>query len=81
MEKILEKSGNFVSPEKWEPCVKGRRRHQKSKTGVSVAPQKGLMSSKFFFKKRQVTTQTILAHLFLKRLCLCSVYTTFFNVN
>ena len=20
MEKILEKSGNFVSPEKWEPC-------------------------------------------------------------
>ena len=21
MEKILEKSGNFVSPEKWEPCV------------------------------------------------------------
>ena len=21
LEKILEKSGNFVSPEKWEPCV------------------------------------------------------------
>ena len=28
-----------------------RRCHQKSKTGVSVAPQKGLMSSKNFFKK------------------------------
>ena len=27
------------------------RRHQKSKTGVSVAPQKGLMSSKIFFKE------------------------------
>ena len=27
-----------------------RRHHQKSKTGVLVAPQKGLMSSKFFFK-------------------------------
>ena len=26
------------------------RRHQKSKTGVSVAPQKGFMSSKFFLK-------------------------------
>ena len=21
VKKILEKSGNFVSPEKWEPCV------------------------------------------------------------
>ena len=30
-----------------------RRRHQKSKTGVSVAPQKGLMSSKIFMKNRQ----------------------------
>ena len=28
-----------------------RRCHQKSKTGVSVATQKGLMSSNFFFKK------------------------------
>ena len=28
-----------------------RRHHQKSKTGVSEAPQKGLMSSKIFFKK------------------------------
>ena len=28
-----------------------RRCHQKSKTGVSVAPQKRLMSSKMFFKK------------------------------
>ena len=27
------------------------RRHQKSKTGVSVAPQKGLMSSKKILKK------------------------------
>ena len=30
-----------------------RSHHQKSKTGVSVAPQKGLMSSKIFFKKSQ----------------------------
>ena len=28
------------------------RRHQKSKTGVSVAPQKGLMFSKKFFLKK-----------------------------
>ena len=28
-----------------------RRHHQKSKTGVSVAPQKGLMTSKNFFLK------------------------------
>ena len=28
-----------------------RRRHQKYKTGVSVAPQKGHMSSKKFLKK------------------------------
>ena len=27
-----------------------RRRHQKSKTWVLVAPEKGLMSSKIFFK-------------------------------
>ena len=29
------------------------RHHQKSKTGVSVAPQKGLMSSKRFLKKKK----------------------------
>ena len=29
------------------------RHHQKSKTGVSVAPRKGLMSSKNFFKKKE----------------------------
>ena len=29
------------------------RHHQKSKTGLLVASQKGLMSSKFFFKKRK----------------------------
>ena len=29
------------------------RRHQKSKTGVSVAPQKGLVSYKFFLKKKK----------------------------
>ena len=29
-----------------------RRRHQKSKTGVSVAPQKGLMFSKIFLGKK-----------------------------
>ena len=28
-----------------------RRRHQKCKTGVSVAPQGGHVSTKFFFKK------------------------------
>ena len=28
-----------------------RRLHKKSKTGVSVAPQKGLLSSNFFLKK------------------------------
>ena len=30
-----------------------RRRHQKSKTGVSVAPQKGLMASKKNLKKER----------------------------
>ena len=30
-----------------------RRRHLKSKTGVSVAPQKALMSSKNFQEKRE----------------------------
>ena len=30
-----------------------RRRHQKSKTGVSVAPQKGLVSSKNFISKKK----------------------------
>ena len=30
-----------------------RRGHQKSKTGVSVAPQKGLMSSNHFFLKKK----------------------------
>ena len=29
-----------------------KRHHQKSKTGVSLAPQKGLMSSQFFLKKK-----------------------------
>ena len=32
-----------------------RRHHQKSKTGVSVAPQKGLMSSKNLKKKKKVS--------------------------
>ena len=31
-----------------------RRHHQKFKTGVSVAPQKELMSSKHFFKKQNI---------------------------
>ena len=31
-------------------CETQRRRHQKSKTGVSVAPEKGLVSSKFLKK-------------------------------
>ena len=30
-----------------------RRRHQKSKRGVLVAPQKGLMSYKIYFKKKK----------------------------
>ena len=29
-----------------------RRHHQKSKTGVSVGPRKGFMSSKNFFKRK-----------------------------
>ena len=33
------------------------RRHQKSKTGVSVAPRKGLTSSKNFLKKRVQTNK------------------------
>ena len=36
-----------------------RRRHQKSKIGVSVAPQKGPMSSKNFFKKKKKSFITI----------------------
>ena len=32
-----------------------QRCHQKSKTGVSVAPQKGLISSKNFIKKKSCT--------------------------
>ena len=36
-----------------------RRRYQKSKTGVSVAPQKGLLSSKFFFKKVRIRLPTL----------------------
>ena len=32
-----------------------RRHHQKSKTGVSVTPQKGLMSSEFLKKKKKKT--------------------------
>ena len=36
-----------------------RRRHQKSKTGVSVAPQKGLMSSKIYiYNKKQFLFKT-----------------------
>ena len=31
------------------------RHHQKSQTGVSVAPQKGLVSFKFFLKKQALT--------------------------
>ena len=37
-----------------------RRRHQKTKRGVSVAPQKGLMSSKFFFKKNGIISGRML---------------------
>ena len=33
-----------------------RRRHQKCKTGVSVAPHKGLMSSKYFLKKEVIAS-------------------------
>ena len=35
------------------------RRHQKSKIGVSAVPQKGLMSSKIFYKKREKNLQHI----------------------
>ena len=37
-----------------------RRRHQKSKTGVSVAPQKGLLSSKNIFKNTYLLRLQIL---------------------
>ena len=37
-----------------------RRLHQKSKTGVSVAPQKELMYSNFFFKKELIFCQHII---------------------
>ena len=37
-----------------------RRHHQKSKTGISVAPQKGLMSSKLFFTKIEFELNSIL---------------------
>ena len=36
-----------------QPNVVNVTTHQKSKTGISVAPQKGLMSSKIFLKKIQ----------------------------
>ena len=35
-----------------------RRRHQKSKTGVSVVPQKGLVFSKIFWKKKSTSQIT-----------------------
>ena len=41
------------------------RRHQKSKTGVSVTPQTGLMSSNFFSKKPQKLHTNINAKSFL----------------
>ena len=34
-----------------------RKHHQKSKTGISVAQQKGLMSSNFFYKKKKKRLQ------------------------
>ena len=46
-----------------------RRHHQKSKTRVSVAPQKGLMSSKNFLKKEKRE------NLFRTHFCIC-VYVT-----
>ena len=36
-----------------------RRRHQKSKTGVSVAPQKGLMSNKNLKQKKKYTNAKV----------------------
>ena len=35
------------------------RCHQKSETGVSVAPQKGLMSSKNFVKRKILNSDTL----------------------
>ena len=38
-------------------CETQRRRHQKSKTGVSVIPLKGDVSTKIFSKKLEVNCQ------------------------
>ena len=40
-----------------------RRYHQKFKTGVSLAPQKGPMSSKFFLKRKTVGLIGFMVHL------------------
>ena len=50
------------------------RHHQKSKTGVSVAPQKGLMSSKNFKKKKSSTKKQSLGNHSFK-------YDVFVNVH
>ena len=42
------------------------RCHQKSKTGVSVAPRKGLMSSKKLQKKKKINHNFLCSHNILK---------------
>ena len=63
-----------------------RRCHQKSKTGVSVAPQKGLMSSEKFFKKRfsvihNVGLFQLAVALFTRNICICINVNVTINFN
>ena len=53
---LTSKQSAGVAPEGIHPTFETQgRRHQKSKTGVSVAPQKGLVSYKKFLKKTKKT--------------------------
>ena len=36
--KVREKSGNFVSPEKWEPCIRSHLCIRWSSSGLKSAP-------------------------------------------
>ena len=54
-------AGNRASKRGIHPDFETQERyHQKSKTGVSVAPRKGLVSPRFFFKKKGVTPPLML---------------------
>ena len=55
------------------------RRHQKSKTGVSVAPQKGLVSSKNFKKKKKVACLAFMPIAELPLVCIIAFLKMFFS--